>query len=116
MHLDAQALLLLLSTVMRPKPLEAHERKRKTTEAVRTLPASIMEEDSFSRRYIGSKSCESLSPKGKREASVSLVGFWQHATPGHQKLIECFCSQWHVWLKYVFAHIAQSGHGAFVQA
>eukprot|EP00983_Pelagomonas_calceolata_P058577 1145545-Pelagomonas_calceolata.AAC.4 len=42
------------------------------------------------RRHIGSKSRESPSPKGKREASVGLVGFWKHAAPGHQSYVEYF--------------------------
>eukprot|EP00983_Pelagomonas_calceolata_P073041 1151981-Pelagomonas_calceolata.AAC.8 len=42
-----------------------------------TLPTSIKD-----RRHIGSKSRESPSPEGKREASVGLVGSWQHAAPG----------------------------------
>lgn len=29
------------------------------------------------------------SPEGKREASLGLVAFWQHA-PGHQIYNECF--------------------------
>eukprot|EP00983_Pelagomonas_calceolata_P057556 1145118-Pelagomonas_calceolata.AAC.1 len=33
---------------------------------------------------MGSKSCEPPSPDGKREASVGLVGFWQHVATGHQ--------------------------------
>eukprot|EP00983_Pelagomonas_calceolata_P068527 1149961-Pelagomonas_calceolata.AAC.1 len=28
---------------------------------------------------------------------IGLVVFWQHATPGHQSYVECFCFQWHVW-------------------
>eukprot|EP00983_Pelagomonas_calceolata_P060917 1146583-Pelagomonas_calceolata.AAC.4 len=54
-----------------------------TTEALKTLPTSIKE-----RRHIGSKSRESPSPEGKRKASVGLVGFWQHAAPGHQSYVE----------------------------
>eukprot|EP00983_Pelagomonas_calceolata_P004065 131944-Pelagomonas_calceolata.AAC.2 len=46
------------------------------------------------RRHIGTKSLESPSPEGKREASVVLVGFWQHAAPGHQNYKEFFF-QWH---------------------
>eukprot|EP00983_Pelagomonas_calceolata_P054559 1143739-Pelagomonas_calceolata.AAC.6 len=42
------------------------------------------------RRHIGSKSRESPSPEGKREASVELVGFWKHAAPGHQTYVEYF--------------------------
>eukprot|EP00983_Pelagomonas_calceolata_P052421 1142847-Pelagomonas_calceolata.AAC.1 len=47
------------------------------TLAVRALPTQFEE-----RRHIGSKSRESPSPEGKREAS--LMSFWQHAAPGHQ--------------------------------
>eukprot|EP00983_Pelagomonas_calceolata_P117184 1160390-Pelagomonas_calceolata.AAC.6 len=42
------------------------------------------------RRCIGSKSRESSSPEGKREASVGQVGFWKHAISGHQSCVECF--------------------------
>eukprot|EP00983_Pelagomonas_calceolata_P028523 893181-Pelagomonas_calceolata.AAC.1 len=45
------------------------------------------------RRRIGSKSRESASPEGKRDASMGLVGFWKHAAPGHQNNNECFCFQ-----------------------
>eukprot|EP00983_Pelagomonas_calceolata_P052296 1142788-Pelagomonas_calceolata.AAC.1 len=38
------------------------------------------------RRHIGSKSRESPSPEGKREASVGLVGFWKHAPVGFTSL------------------------------
>eukprot|EP00983_Pelagomonas_calceolata_P016129 510460-Pelagomonas_calceolata.AAC.1 len=76
------------------------------------------------RRHIGSKSRESPSPEGKREASVGLVGIWKHAAPAHQSYVGWSCFQWHVWLRLVCARIAhcarialwQSGHGAFVQA
>eukprot|EP00983_Pelagomonas_calceolata_P067019 1149319-Pelagomonas_calceolata.AAC.1 len=40
------------------------------------------------RRHIGSKSRESPSPEGKREASVNLVGIWKHAVPVHQSYDE----------------------------
>eukprot|EP00967_Tisochrysis_lutea_P063706 scaffold82304_cov36-Tisochrysis_lutea.AAC.1 len=36
------------------------------------------------RRHSGSKSCEPPSPEGKREASVGVMDFWQHATPRHR--------------------------------
>eukprot|EP00983_Pelagomonas_calceolata_P085359 1156533-Pelagomonas_calceolata.AAC.4 len=41
------------------------------------------------RGHIDSKSRESPSPEGKREASVGLVGSWRHAAPGHQCYVEC---------------------------
>eukprot|EP00983_Pelagomonas_calceolata_P017833 559746-Pelagomonas_calceolata.AAC.3 len=50
---------------------------------------------------IGSKSRESPSPEGKREASVCLVGFWKHATPGHQSYVEFF---------FVFNGTSGQGH------
>eukprot|EP00983_Pelagomonas_calceolata_P058424 1145484-Pelagomonas_calceolata.AAC.1 len=40
------------------------------------------------RRHIGSRSREPPSPGGKREASVGLAGFWQHAAPGNQCYVE----------------------------
>eukprot|EP00983_Pelagomonas_calceolata_P035732 1118660-Pelagomonas_calceolata.AAC.2 len=77
-------------------------KKRTIRYTVRTLPTSTKE-----RRYIGSKSHESPSSEGKREASEGLVGFWQHAAPGHQNhndhlfLYSCIIVfQWHVWLRY----------------
>eukprot|EP00983_Pelagomonas_calceolata_P058991 1145730-Pelagomonas_calceolata.AAC.8 len=42
------------------------------------------------RRHIGSKSRESPSPEGKREALVRLVGFWQHVALRHQGYGDCF--------------------------
>eukprot|EP00983_Pelagomonas_calceolata_P064150 1147998-Pelagomonas_calceolata.AAC.1 len=48
------------------------------------------------RRHICSKSRASPSPESEREAGVDLVGFWQHADPGHQIYLNCFCFQWHI--------------------
>eukprot|EP00983_Pelagomonas_calceolata_P064430 1148120-Pelagomonas_calceolata.AAC.2 len=35
------------------------------------------------RRNIGSKSLESPSTEGKKEANASLTEIWKHVTPGH---------------------------------
>eukprot|EP00983_Pelagomonas_calceolata_P086187 1156713-Pelagomonas_calceolata.AAC.3 len=64
------------------------------------------------RRHIGSKSRESPSPEGKKEASVGLVGFWQHTAPGHQNYNDCLCSQWHVWFE-IFAGQNDPGYGQY---
>eukprot|EP00967_Tisochrysis_lutea_P031160 scaffold36699_cov18-Tisochrysis_lutea.AAC.1 len=55
---------------------------------------------------------ESPSPEGKREASVRLVGFWQHAAPGSRILPSVFLLIG--TSGYVCAHIAQNGD-AFAQ-
>eukprot|EP00983_Pelagomonas_calceolata_P047765 1140774-Pelagomonas_calceolata.AAC.1 len=71
------------------------EKKRKIPRRQREHPLHQFRK----RRHIGSKSCESPSPEGKREASVGKVGFWQHTAPRHQNYNDCFGFQWHVWLK-----------------
>jgi len=51
------------------------------------------------RRHISSRSRESPSPEGKREANMGQVGFWQRAAPGYRNYNEYFCFQWDVWLR-----------------
>eukprot|EP00983_Pelagomonas_calceolata_P020174 636651-Pelagomonas_calceolata.AAC.3 len=76
-----------------------HVKEKKNRVGSETLPFSIQE-----RRHTSPKSCESPPKEDKKEAHVGLVDFRQRVSQGHQSHGECFCFNWHDWLRCIEAY------------